>query len=141
MFQPFIILQLTANSNYSVWNGSTGGVTVINAVNQLDLNGKTINAAGAGFRGGAGRQLGGAAGLNQVRLCYPFIRLLQMAVRRKALQELRNYVNNNGSMLNTGVEGYPNGSYGRGAPGNAGGGGTDYDPSSNDQNDWRWWWW
>ena len=39
-----------------------------------------------------------------------------------------------GQVINTGVEGYPNGSYGRGAPGNAGGGGNDGNPSSNDQN-------
>jgi hypothetical protein len=31
-------------------------------------------------------------------------------------------------------EGYPNGSFGRGAPGNAGGGATDSDPAANDQN-------
>ena len=34
----------------------------------------------------------------------------------------------------TGVEGYPNGSFARGAPANAGGGGTDGNPSANDQN-------
>src|SRR6185437_7226013 len=32
------------------------------------------------------------------------------------------------------VEGYPSGSYARGAPGNAGGGATDADPPANDQN-------
>jgi uncharacterized repeat protein (TIGR01451 family) len=45
------------------------------------------------------------------------------------------YVNNNGTLLNTNVDGYPNGSIGRGAPGNAGGGGTDTDPVGNSQND------
>ena len=34
----------------------------------------------------------------------------------------------------TTVEGFPNGSYSRGAPGNAGGGATDADPTANDQN-------
>jgi uncharacterized repeat protein (TIGR01451 family) len=37
-------------------------------------------------------------------------------------------------LLNTAVEGYPYGSYARGAPGNAGGGGTDGNPPANDQN-------
>jgi uncharacterized repeat protein (TIGR01451 family) len=39
--------------------------------------------------------------------------------------------NAGGSLLDTGVEGYPNGSLARGAPGNAGGGGTDGDPQTN----------
>ena len=36
--------------------------------------------------------------------------------------------------IDTGVEGYPNGSFARGAPANAGGGGNDGNPSANDQN-------
>src|SRR5207248_5309040 len=47
--------------------------------------------------------------------------------------------NGAGAVYDTGIEGYPNGSMGRGAPGNAGGGGTDGDPAvayngGNDQN-------
>jgi hypothetical protein len=38
------------------------------------------------------------------------------------------------SVIDTGVEGLPGGSFARGAPGNAGGGGTDADPAANDQN-------
>ena len=39
-----------------------------------------------------------------------------------------------GGVINTGREGIPSGSFARGAPGNAGGGGTDGRPSANDQN-------
>ncbi len=38
------------------------------------------------------------------------------------------------AVFTTGAEGYPNGSMGRGAPGNAGGGGTDGNPAANDEN-------
>ena len=38
------------------------------------------------------------------------------------------------AVVDTGVEGYPNGSMARGAPGNAGGGSTDGHPSANDEN-------
>ena len=46
------------------------------------------------------------------------------------------FLNNGGVLLDNGaaVEGYPNGSYGRGAPGNAGGGSTDGDVAGNSQN-------
>ena len=50
----FIIFSLTGTITTPHWNGSIGGVTVISAVNQLDFNGQTIDASGAGFRGGGG---------------------------------------------------------------------------------------
>ncbi len=43
-------------------------------------------------------------------------------------------VNGAGKVFDTGVEGYPGGSMARGAPGNAGGGGTDGDPATSYQN-------
>ena len=58
-------IQLGATITAPNWNGSTGGVTVISAVNQLDFNGQTVTATGAGFRGGGGRALSGQAGLNK----------------------------------------------------------------------------
>ena len=61
----FFNIQLGGTITTPHWNGSTGGVTVISAVNQLDFNGQTVNAAGAGFRGGGGRALSGQAGLNK----------------------------------------------------------------------------
>ena len=35
-------IQLTATVTTPLWNGSTGGVTVFNAVNQFDINSQTI---------------------------------------------------------------------------------------------------
>ena len=44
------------------------------------------------------------------------------------------WVESAASFLSTGTDGYPVGSMARGAPGNAGGGGTDADPAANDDN-------
>ncbi|WP_055075873.1 DUF11 domain-containing protein, partial [Pseudanabaena sp. 'Roaring Creek'] len=121
----------SATSSY--WNGSTGGIVAYDVAGNLNLTGG-IDVSGKGFRGGGGRLLNGDAGLNT-------------DYRTPSTQ------NNNGSkaegiagtprfvidpstltLLDNVTEGYPNGSYGRGAPGNAGGGSTDGDPILNDQN-------
>ena len=130
----FYNIQLTATVTTPLWNGSTGAVTALNAVNQLDFNGQTINASGMGFRGGAGRSLNGAGGLNKT----DYVTMSTSnanASKAEGIAGTPKYVNNNGAMLTNASEGYPSGSYGRGAPGNAGGGGTDYNPIANDQND------
>jgi len=46
---------LTAPLTAPTWNGSTGGVLVLDVAGTLTLNGKTIDMKGKGFRGGAGR--------------------------------------------------------------------------------------
>jgi hypothetical protein len=127
-------IQLTALLSTPVWNGTVGGVTVISAVNQLDFNSQTISGAGAGFRGGAGRQLHGAAGLTKNDYM-TYDSLNANGSKGEGIAGTPRYINNGGlAPFDNLVEGYPGGSYARGAPGNAGGGGTDGDPSSNDQN-------
>src|SRR5439155_6533591 len=46
----------------SAWNGSTGGVLVVDVAGALTLGGQTVRVDGFGFRGGAGMQLNGNAG-------------------------------------------------------------------------------
>ncbi|MDP4130681.1 MAG: T9SS type A sorting domain-containing protein [Bacteroidota bacterium] len=126
-------IMLTAAITTPQWNGSVGGVTVISAVNQLNFNGMTIDADGAGFRGGGGRKLSGASGTNQTDY-YTLSSTKANGSKGEGIAGTPRYLNFNNALVNTGVEGYPSGSYARGAPGNAGGGGTDSDPTSNDQN-------
>ncbi|HZX31576.1 MAG TPA: DUF6701 domain-containing protein [Rhodocyclaceae bacterium] len=116
------------------WDGSTGGVLAFDVSGTLTLAGGTADVSGKGFRGGGSRTLGGGAGADT-------------DYRTSAS------VNNNGgkgegiagtpsdvynittnAVDPAGSEGYPNGSRARGAPANAGGGGTDGNPSANDQN-------
>jgi hypothetical protein len=126
-------IQLTATVTTPIWNGAVGGVTVISAVSQLNFNGQTINASGAGFRGGAGRQLHGGAGT--IKTDYMTLATTNAnGSKGEGLAGTPRYINNNGVLLDNVSEGYPGGSYARGAPGNAGGGGTDSDPTANDQN-------
>ena len=129
----FFNIQLTATVTTPLWNGSTGGVSVFNAVNQFNINSQTINALGAGFLGGAGRSLTGAAGTSKL----DFVTLSTTAAngsKGEGIAGTTRYINNNGALLDNVVEGYPNGSYAKGAPGNAGGGATDSHPTANDQN-------
>ncbi|WP_424951282.1 tandem-95 repeat protein [Deinococcus sp.] len=115
------------------WNGASGGVVAIDVAGVLNLNGGAITTTGLGFRGGGGRQLAGAAGgtgtdyRNLATNPYH-------GQKGEGLAGTPRYLNNAGVLLDTTVEGYPNGSSARGAPGNAGGGGTDSNPLANDQN-------
>ncbi len=126
-------IQITSTITAPSWNGSTGGVIVFNAVNQFDINSNTITAVGAGFRGAGGRSLSGAAGTFKT----DFVTLATTTTngsKAEGMAGTPRYINNNGALLDNIVEGYPNGSYAKGAPGNAGGGATDTHPTANDQN-------
>jgi uncharacterized repeat protein (TIGR01451 family) len=117
------------------WNGSRGGVLAIDVAGQLNLNANTIDVSGLGFRGGAGRQLGGAAGT----LATDYVTLATTAAngsKGEGIDGTPRYVANLTitGLTDTAVEGYPNGSYARGAAGNSGGGATDAHPTANDQN-------
>jgi hypothetical protein len=117
------------------WNGITGGVIIIYASGNIDLNGKTISAAAAGFRGGGGISLGGANGLLKTDLVTVSSSTANGS-KGEGIAGMPRFLNNNNTLLDNGValEGYPGGSFAAGAPGNAGGGGTDANPLSNDQN-------
>ncbi len=131
------------------WNGNTGGVFVIDVAQQLTLGGGVvIEASGTGFRGGAGRTLTGAVGYNNTDYRTPATANTNaskgegIAGTPRYVLDYFNPFNLNAAfnpatiptLTNTGVEGYPNGSHGRGAPGNAGGGSTDGTPNNNAQN-------
>ena len=126
-------IALSATINTAKWNGATGGVTVLNAVNQIDFAGQTINAQGAGFRGGGSLTLGGAAGTNKSDF-YTLASVDANGGKGEGIAGTPQYVYFIGALVNNSIEGYPGGSRARGAPANAGGGATDSDPTSNDQN-------
>ena len=82
-----------------------------------------MNVSALGFRSGGGRQLAGGAG------AYTDYRTLSTdnpnGSKGEGYSGTPRYLNDNGALLDNTVEGYPNGSYGRGAAGNGGGGSTD----------------
>jgi uncharacterized repeat protein (TIGR01451 family) len=122
------------------WNGKLGGVLAIDVSSQLTLGG-TVSSDGLGFRGGAGRQLGGGTGAvsdyvtaatdatngskgegiaGSPRYIAPF-----------SITTTSTPIDTTGGAPSDTL---PGGSYARGAPGNAGGGGTDGHPAGNDYN-------
>jgi type IX secretion system substrate protein len=136
---------LTINTGISVsapaWNGSTGGVVILEVANTFALNG-SVTTAGAGFRGGGGKELTGAITGNSngsgglTNTDYRFNSAvtntanLTGGAKGEGIAGTPVYYYTNGAAATaTGtLEGYLNGSMGWGAPGNAGGGGTDGAP-------------
>ena len=130
------------------WNGTTGGILALDVSGTLTLNGATVSVDGLGFRGGAGLQLQGNTSATNAD--YLFTAPTTYAGAAEAGADASKGEGIAGTprfvaltatpfFLNTGVEGYPNGSMAKGAPGNAGGGGTDGDPqiaspAGNDEN-------
>ncbi|HXB08754.1 MAG TPA: T9SS type A sorting domain-containing protein [Puia sp.] len=127
-------LQLTGRITVPAWDGMEGGVLVLYAGHNLDLNGQTIDASGLGFRGGGGRALTGYGSGSSADYVTPSTNTVNGS-KGEGLAGTPIYLNPNNTTLYTGsLEGYTNGSYGQGAPGNAGGGGTDGNAAANDQN-------
>lgn len=128
----YATLSLTGALTATPWNGTSGGIVAIDVADRLTFSGGTINVTGLGFRGGGGRTLSGDKGANTDYRTLATVNT--NAAKGEGIAGTPRYLNNGGTLLDTGVEGYPNGSQGRGAPGNAGGGGTDGNPAANDQN-------
>jgi hypothetical protein len=128
------------------WDGSTGGVLAFDVTGTLTLNNATADVSGKGFRGGGGCLWVGddeTSGLsasdyrrNASTTCPSSSRNDGRAngLKAEGIAGTPRYVYDGSSRVNTSAEGYPNGSTGRGAPANAGGGGTDDHPSANDEN-------
>lgn len=128
-------LTLTGNITAPRWDGASGGVVVLYATDIINMAGYTVDASGLGFRGGGGRAFTGAATGSST----DFVTTAGTNAnggKGEGIAGMPKYLNNNNSFLDVSTyEGYPNGSYGRGAPGNAGGGGTDGNPANNAEND------
>ena len=115
------------------WNGGTGGVLALDDTGTLNLNSATISVDGDGFRGGAARNSSTGSGSAS-----DFVTPVSNGAngtKGEGIAGTPYYVFTAPStMTNTGIDGYPGGSFARGAPANAGGGGTDIDPPNNDEN-------
>ena len=160
---------LTSQVTAAPWNGATGGIVVADVAGVLSWNGQTIDVTARGFRGGGGLYMKGRglsqpayASTDYVSTLAPTVPTFTSnpwttpgpftgsnASKGEGIAGTPRYLfvpsplgaatNGAGAILDTLVEGYPNGSLARGAPGNAGGGGTDGDPQTlanggNDQN-------
>jgi uncharacterized repeat protein (TIGR01451 family) len=122
------------------WDGSSGGVLALDIAGALTLNAATVSVNGLGFRGAAGLQLNGAAGANT-----DYVHTSPAAYtgavtagadggKGEGIAGTPLWVEVANTFFSTGTDGYPNGGMARGAPADAGGGGTDGNPAANDQN-------
>lgn len=132
---------LTSGLTAMAWNGSVGGVFALDVGGALALGGQTVDVSGTGFRGGGGFLQTGATGNDaygtNVALNTNYRTGAAMPTNSSKGEGIAGtpwYVWSGSALVNTGVEGYPKGSNGMGAPANAGGGGTDLDPPNNDEN-------
>ncbi len=122
------------------WNGATGGVVVADSTSTLTLGSATLEGqanravflAGRGFRGGAGVTASANGNDTEWRSTANANGIKGEGIAGTP-QRMSNKTNNFGAavnggsltQVNTGAQGYPFGDYARGAPGNAGGGGTE----------------
>lgn len=125
---------LSSGLTAAYWNGTVGGILAIDVAGTVTLGG-TVSVDGQGFRGGSGRQLTGGSGGSNTDYRNLATRAFHGS-KGEGIAGTPRYVVDpvTTAQIDNGVEGYPNGSTGRGAPGNAGGGGSDGRPSANDEN-------
>ena len=118
------------------WNGTTGGIFVLDVSGSLSMNNTTVTAAGVGFRGGGSQESTVISGAGVIDYASAQAAGTPPANRGGAKGEgiagtprfVRGATVTNGyTGINLGVSGYPNSlDLARGAPGNAGGGGTQH---------------
>src|SRR6202521_473794 len=130
----------TTSGSAPPWDGTTGGVFAVDVAGALNLGGGSIDGSGLGFRGGGGIQQGGCGAPGCAsNTAYRLVSTNGSGGSKgEGIAGTPELVGNQqtSAVVNTGQanDGYPNGSFDRGAPGNAGGGGTDGNPQANDQN-------
>ena len=127
-------IAVSASITNAEWNGSSGGIIAANISGTTTFNGGiAITASNLGFRGGGGRQLGGGSGASTDAITLSSNNA--NASKGEGIAGTPKYTRSlAGTLVDNGPEGYPNGSYAQGAPGNAGGGGTDGNIAANDEN-------
>ncbi len=143
-----LIINGGASITSPLWNGTTGGVVVLDAANTLTLNG-SLSVSGRGFRGGGGKRFAGAGSGNtngsgtltntDYRWNTPVTTSANTTggVKGEGVAGTPPYtysLGNTTTPTSSALEGYINGAMGRGAPANAGGGGTDGVPVGSNNN-------
>ena len=133
-------LTLSAGLTVRPWDGAIGGVVVLEATGDLNLNGQTIDGNGRGFRGaGSFLQNPQCTANSGAPACPEYVSLGALQLGGFKGEGLvgtpgRLYVNDftgagGGTVTPAAgpfVDGYVNGDGSRGAPGNAGGGGNQH---------------
>lgn len=124
-------LTLNAPITSTYWDGSTGGVVILDVAGTLDWNGQSINVSERGFRGAGGLVWANAATTTVPPDFVSTIALNTHSVKGEGIAGTPRLVLNQSTVavvdLGATWGGYVGGDTGRGAPGNAGGGGDNRD--------------
>jgi len=133
------------------WDGVSGGVLAVDVSNTLTLSG-VVDVSAQGFRGGGGRALGGIGTTATTATNSDYLNASTLAVHGSKAEGYAGtprytftsgaaaIVDNSTQNGAANPQGYPGtttatpGDTARGAPGNAGGGGTDGNVPANDDN-------
>ncbi len=128
-------LVLTANITTPPYNGSVGGLIAFDVAGTMQFNGFNVDASERGFRGGYGPV---AASNANNSTDYVLLSSSTKSVGKgEGIAGTPRYMWDGFNQVDNGAEGLPSGSYGRGAPANAGGGGvSDTAQGSQGQNNW-----
>jgi uncharacterized repeat protein (TIGR01451 family) len=130
-------LTLSGTVRPPAWNGETGGVVVFDVAGTLNLGGATVDASAAGFRGGGSFVGGVISGANAQDYAGAYTTITSRGAMKgegyagtptlvRGTTVTGGYTGTP-SGLAAGDLGYPGGlTVARGAPGNAGGGGTQH---------------
>ena len=148
----YITATLGSNFTAARWDGATGGVAALDIASTLNLGGANIYVSGDGFSGG-GLSVATAAATGWSTADFVDSSLAYGGTntapaygsKGEGVMGTPNYAfsytnfsapgtPSSPTVVKHGANGYPGGDQSRGAPGNAGGGGTDADPPANDQN-------
>jgi uncharacterized repeat protein (TIGR01451 family) len=123
----------TGTTTVPAWNGATGGLIVLDSSGNLNLNGAVIDANGKGFRGGGSQEQAISSGVDYAVAAGTGTPPNTLgAAKGEGIAGTPRFVRgttitNGYTGQDLGISGYQSAlDYARGAPGNAGGGGTQH---------------
>src|SRR6202165_4279318 len=128
---------VTAGLTAAAWDGAAhaGGVLAVDVAGALNLNSQTISVNQLGFKGGLGVPKAGGPGGTGTDYVVPSASLFH-GYKAEGIAGTPHFLYDAAAAaaITGAADGYPSGDAARGAPGNAGGGGTDAHPVANDEN-------
>ena len=120
----FASVSLTNTLSAPGWNGTTGGIVVVDVFGQFDFSGRTISTVNAGFRAGSNVKSDNPVSVATYVAPSTTSTLTSGSGKGEGTAGTPRLVWNGLTVVNNGADGYPSGDTGRGAPANAGGGGN-----------------
>jgi uncharacterized repeat protein (TIGR01451 family) len=117
-------LKLNNTLSAANWNGSTGGVFVVDVAGDLNFNGRSIDTINRGFRAGYSQKNSSGNSITTYVAPTSTNNNGISGGKGEGTAGTPRFVWNSTTSVDNGSDGYPNGDLGKGAPANAGGAGN-----------------